>query len=229
VLPLPDNLNQVIAGYLEKHEKYDDASADRLQEELTSIFNKSVNGRHERYAPFLAVLRQVRPALRTPARIVLWWDRFLDPVLDNLNIEKGLANEALKNVLQLLAFEEDEHDGPPSEGHNIFADRLLSRWMQLNALNQAATGSGSSDSKERFMQEAIMTFGKKDAKARQRPKSRSYAPTDALVNTSIGLSDCAQQVLHSREVPEPLPEPAVCVCAERAASSPSRLADATVR
>lgn len=38
--------------------------------------------------------------------------------------------------------------------------------MQLNALNQAATGSGSSDSKERFIQDAMMTFGKKDAKAR---------------------------------------------------------------
>lgn len=165
VLPLPDDLNQVIAAYLERHEKYDDAAADRLQEELTSIYNKSVNGRHEKYAPFLAVLRQVRPFLRKPARIVVWWDRFLDPVLENLNIEKGLANEALKNILQLLAFEEDDYDRPPTEGPNIFADRLLSRWMQLNALNQAATGSGSSDSKERFMQEAIMTFGKKDAKA----------------------------------------------------------------
>lgn len=157
-------MNQVIAAYLERHEKYDDAAADRLQEELTSIYNKFVNGRHEKYAPFLAVLRQVRPALRTPARIVKWWDRFLDPVLENLNIEKGLANEALKNILQLLAFEEADYDRPPTEGPNIFADRLLSRWMQLNALNQAATGSGSSDSKERFMQEAIMTFGKKDAK-----------------------------------------------------------------
>jgi hypothetical protein len=109
--------------------------------------------------------------LRKPARIVQWWDRFLDPVLENLNVEKGLANEALKNILQLLAFEEDDdYDKPPSEGPNIFTDRLLSRWMQLNALNQAATGSGSSDSKERFMQEAIMTFGKKDTKASNSPE-----------------------------------------------------------
>lgn len=106
----------------------------------------------------------MRPALRTPARIVQWWDRFIGPILENLNVVKGLANEALKNILELLAFEEDEYDKPPTEGPNIFADRLLSLWMKLNALNQAATGSGSSDSKERFMQEAIMTFGKKDAK-----------------------------------------------------------------
>ncbi|OIW32106.1 hypothetical protein CONLIGDRAFT_652923 [Coniochaeta ligniaria NRRL 30616] len=164
VLPLPGDLNHIISAYLEKHEKTDEAAADRLQEELTSIYNKFVNGRHEKYAPFLAVLRQVRPILRTPARIVQWWDRFLDPVLENLNIEKGLATEALKNILQLLAFDEAEYDRPATEGPNIFADRLLSRWMQYNALNQAATGSGSSDSKERFMQEAIMTFGKKDAK-----------------------------------------------------------------
>lgn len=128
----------------------------------------------------MAVLRQVRPALRTPARIVQWWDRFLDPVLENLNIEKGLANEALKNILQLLAFEEDQYDRPTSDGSNIFADRLLSRWMQLNALNQAATGSGSSDSKERFMQGAMMTFGKKDAKAGNSPETP--IPGQALAN-----------------------------------------------
>lgn len=164
-LPLPDDLNRVLAAYLEKHEKYDEGASDRLQDELTSIFHKSVAGQPDRYAPFLAVLRSLRPALRTPARIVQWWDRFIDPVLDNLNMEKGLANEALRSILELLAFEEDEYDKPPSTGPNIFADRLLSRWMQLNALNQAATGSGSSDSKERFMQEAIMIFGKKDPKA----------------------------------------------------------------
>ena len=155
----------MIAAYLEKHEKYDDAAADRLQEELTSIYNKSVSGHPEKFAPFLAILREVRPALRTPARIVQWWDRFIEPVLENLNTEKGLAREALKNILQLLAFEEDEYEKPPTEGPNIFADRLLSIWMRFNVLNQAATGSGSSDSKERFMREGIMMFGKKDAKA----------------------------------------------------------------
>jgi hypothetical protein len=87
-------------------------------------------------------------------------------VLENLNVEKGLAHEALRSILELLASEEDEpYEKPSTDGPNIFADRLLSRWMRLNALNQAATGSGCSDSKERFMQEAIMTFGKKDAKA----------------------------------------------------------------
>lgn len=101
-------------------------------------------------------------------------------MLENLNIEKGLANEALKNILQLLAFEEDQYDRPTSDGSNIFADRLLSRWMQLNALNQAATGSGSSDSKERFMQGAMMTFGKKDAKAGNSPETP--IPGQALAN-----------------------------------------------
>ncbi|KAB5532750.1 Hamartin protein-domain-containing protein [Coniochaeta sp. 2T2.1] len=165
VLPLPDDLNHVLAAYLEKHEKHDEAGADRLQEELTSIYHKHVIGRPNKIAPFLAVLRQVRPALRSPVRIVQWWDRFIDPVLDNLNKEKGLANEALKNILQLLVYDEDGYVKPQPDGPNTFADRLLSRWMQLNALNQAATGSGTTNSKERFMEEAIMTFGKKDAKS----------------------------------------------------------------
>lgn len=164
-LPLPDDLNEVIAGYLERHEKYDDAASDRLQEELTSIYYKSVSGHPARYAPFLALLRPLRPALRSPARIVQWWDRFIDPVLENLNTEKGLAAQALRSVLELLAFEEDEYDKPTTEAPNIFADRLLSIWMELNALNQAATGSGSSSSKETFMREAILVFGKKDPKS----------------------------------------------------------------
>lgn len=161
---MPDDLNDVIAAYLERHEKYDDAASDRLQEELTTIFNKSVIGHAERYAPFLALLRPLRPALRTPARIVQWWDRFLELVLENLNVQKGLAGEALRSVLELVVFEEDDYDKPATDGPNIFADRLLSRWMQLNALKQAATGSGSGDSKEMFMEEAIMIFGRKDPK-----------------------------------------------------------------
>jgi hypothetical protein len=164
-LPLPDDLNEVIAGYLERHEKYDDAASDRLQEELTQIYYKSVTGHPARYAPFLALLRPLRPALRSPARIVQWWDRFIDPVLENLNTEKGLAAQALRSVLELVVFEEDEYDKLTTEGPNIFADRLLSRWMELNALNQAATGSGSSSSKETFMREAIMVFGKRDPRS----------------------------------------------------------------
>ena len=62
-LPLPDELVETIAAYLRRHPKYDDAAADRLQEELLSIFDKHAKGNP-------AASGQPRTAM--PSRRVSW-------------------------------------------------------------------------------------------------------------------------------------------------------------
>ncbi|KAL2023428.1 hypothetical protein VTK56DRAFT_2785 [Thermocarpiscus australiensis] len=162
-LPLPAELNAIIASYLEKHEKSDEGSVERLGDELLAIWEKIVKDRPERYAAFIAVLRQLRPGLRTPARIFKWWDKLLDPVLDHVAREKGLAREVMDHTLDLLPA--DEYNDPTAwseEGLAPLVNRLLTRWMAIRE-TQANIGP-STDLKEQMIGQALMAFGKRDPK-----------------------------------------------------------------
>lgn len=163
-IPLPDELNEVIAAYLEKHDRNDESSSERLNNELISVYQKCVVNRPDKYAAFLALLRPLRLAIRTSARLVQWWDRLIEPILEYMSQERGLAKEALANVLDLVSFEEEGSGGSDSQGPNVFADRLLRRWMQV--LEMAELGDNpSTEFNERVIREGITRFGKKDPKA----------------------------------------------------------------
>ncbi|KAK5660247.1 hypothetical protein OQA88_12785 [Cercophora sp. LCS_1] len=163
-LPLPSELVAVITAYLDKHARSDESAAERLNDELISIYEKSVHGRTERYAPFLAVLRELRPALRTPPRIFEWWNKLLDPVLEVVDREKGLAREVLDHTLDLLSINENDDPAAWNEaGLAPFIGRLLDRWMGVKA-TQASTQSSFANLKERMVRETLVIFGKKDPK-----------------------------------------------------------------
>jgi len=108
-------------------------------------------------------LRELRPAIRTPARIFEWWDRLLDPVLEAVGQEKGLAREVVNSTLDLLSIDEhDETTNLADAGLSPLTDRLLSRWMSDRA--SQTNQSSSVDFKERLIKDALMAFGKKDPK-----------------------------------------------------------------
>lgn len=117
----------------------------------------------ERYAAFLALLRHLRPGLRTPARVFKWWDKLLDPVLDHVGREKGLAREVMDHTLDLLSA--DEYDDPAAwseEGLAPLVNRLLMRWMQVREARPDLRPS--TDLKEQMIRDALMAFGKRDPK-----------------------------------------------------------------
>lgn len=161
-LPFPGDLDSVISSYLAR--QTDDETGDRLNEELLSIYGKEVLGRPEKYTGFLAILRELRPAIKTPARIFEWWDRLLDPVLEHVGQEKGLAKEVLNITLDLLSMLDGS--GTPFNDNQVgltpFTNRLLKRWMDARA-NETIDVT-SPDFKERMVQKALMAFGKKDPK-----------------------------------------------------------------
>ncbi|GAB1318958.1 Hamartin protein-domain-containing protein [Madurella fahalii] len=162
-LPLPAELNAIIASYLEKHDKPDEGSGERLGDELLAVWEKIVKDRPDKYAAFLAVLRELRPALRTPSRIFKWWDKLLDPVLEHVGREKGLAREVMDHTLDLLSA--DEYDDPTAwseEGLAPLVNRLLSRWMEVR--ERQPHFRSSTELKDQMIKEALMAFGKRDPK-----------------------------------------------------------------
>ncbi|KAK4227834.1 tuberous sclerosis 1 protein [Podospora fimiseda] len=164
-LPLPAELSAIISSYIDKHEKADESACEKLNDELISIWEKTGQNHPERYAPFLAILRELRPVLRSPARVFGWWDRLLDPLLEHVAREKGLAREVLEHTLDVLIVEDSSR--PSTEwseaGLAPLVRRMVGRWMEVCETPDAALPLN--DLKERMIKQALMAFGKRDPKA----------------------------------------------------------------
>jgi solute carrier family 25 protein 16 len=165
--PLPDDLLQVINAYLEKHDAHDDSDSQRLQEELLSIYQTHVHDKASRLAPFLAVLRILRPAIRGSRRLLQWWDKLCIPVLNNLGEEKGLATETKSTILELLVYDEDEEEGELLDDARATSSAILENLLGL-WLEKSKVASAEFDNDARFTETQIQTillaFGKKRPK-----------------------------------------------------------------
>lgn len=164
-MPLPDDLLLVLHAYLDKHPEFDETEAQRLQEELLSIYQNNVPGNSSRYAPFLAVIRTLSPALRGAGRLLQWWDRLCIPVINKLGAEKGLATEAKNAVLSILVYEDGQGelmDDAITTASSI-TENLLNVWI-----NKQTAASVEFDDDARFIENQIqmilLAFG------RRRPK-----------------------------------------------------------
>ena len=171
IIPLPDDLLQVIHAYLEKHASYDDSDSQRLQEELLAVYQREIVDKPFRLAPFLAILRTLRPGIRGSGRLVQWWEALSKIVLNKLGEEKGLAVEAKNVLLSILVYDEDEDgDGELVKDDNTtsetVAESLLATW--LAKVNAASTDF---DVEARFVEGQIrlilVSFGKKRPKVCQ--------------------------------------------------------------
>ncbi|KAM0563609.1 hypothetical protein ACHAPJ_001334 [Fusarium lateritium] len=160
---LPDDLTQTIDAYLRRHQKYDDATADRLQEELFSIFNNHVKDTPGVFAPFLTILRQLLSTLRTPERIFAWWDACA-ALLSKSSPEKGVVEESLATIMEIISVAEENHDGADTDlASSPLIDRLFTGWMEK--LYPAATEALTSlEPNEKITREALVQFGKKHPK-----------------------------------------------------------------
>ncbi|KAH8585545.1 Hamartin protein-domain-containing protein [Bisporella sp. PMI_857] len=132
-LPLPEDLIRVISLYLEKHSTHEESESQRLQDELFIIYQNLVVDRPSRLAPFLAILRNLKPAIRGSGRLLQWWDKLAVPVLNKLGEEKGLAEEAKNTLLEILV-EDDEDDDSVSTSTAV-ANNLLEAWLKKNFIS----------------------------------------------------------------------------------------------
>lgn len=161
-LPLPDDLVQVIDAYLEKHS--DEGPSERLQEELLSIWEKSVEGSTSSHASWLAILRRLLPALKNPAYLVEWWNRVQEPVLDHLAEDKTLAAEAWANTIAVLTCDDDDN-GSEDQSVGQLAVRLLNIWMQSIQLASQEDNSAVYF-KAKLVRGGLLSYGKKRPKVR---------------------------------------------------------------
>ena len=169
-LPLPDDLLQVLHAYLEKHDAHDESASQRLQDELLNLYEAHINEQPTRLAPFLSILRTLKPGIRGSGRLLQWWDKLAVPVLDNIGEEKGLALEAKNTLLDILIYDEDDEAENEDAIHTSEAvsENLLSVWLYKHQ-----AGNEEFYNKARFVEGQIqlilLAFG------RRRPKVGSIS------------------------------------------------------
>ncbi|EKD17455.1 uncharacterized protein L3040_005058 [Drepanopeziza brunnea f. sp. 'multigermtubi'] len=164
-LPLPDDLSQVINAYLDKHAVYEDSDSQRLQEELLIVYQRSILDYPSRLAPFLNILRTLKPNIRGSGRLLQWWDKLNGPIFLHLGVEKGLASEARDTLLGILIYdeEEEEHLKEAKATSDAVADSLMSTWL---AKSKLALEEFNDHAKfvETQIQSILLAFGKKRPK-----------------------------------------------------------------
>ncbi|KAL3426879.1 hypothetical protein PVAG01_00388 [Phlyctema vagabunda] len=165
-LPLPDELVNVIHAYLDKHDTHDESDSQKLHEELLAIYEKDVLGTPPRYAAFLAVLRQLKRAIQGSGRLLQWWSRLADPILEQMGEEKGLSVEAHHTILNILVYEEDdeEHLEEAKSSSAVLTENLLSSWLTKFVTASAGELDPEAQFVERKIKNILLEFGRKRPK-----------------------------------------------------------------
>ena len=160
-LPLPDELVETIAAYLRRHPKYDDAAADRLQEELLSIFDKHAKGNPAASGPWIAIIRRLLPMIYTPERVLMWLDQMKGMLTERTSHEKGIVDETVAALMDLVALADEHQDTADADATiNPIVHELFSKWME-KFFPGLVDGIQSMEFNERMFREALTSFGKR--------------------------------------------------------------------
>ncbi|PTB45824.1 uncharacterized protein TrAFT101_001254 [Trichoderma asperellum] len=161
--PLPDEIVGTIAAYLRRHEKYDDAASDRLQEELLLIFDKNVRGNPAASCAWMGILRRLLRMLHTPERILVWLEA-CEGMLDKTNFDRNIVTEAMETLNEIVAIADEYHDGAGNDfASNPLIDRLFEVWME-DFQPAHFEGFLPAEHTQKMICDALGQFGKKRPK-----------------------------------------------------------------
>jgi hypothetical protein len=128
--PLPEDLQQTIAAFLEHYHDISDHDSQRLQDELLPLYRQNVSGAPEKHGPFLRALRLLRPAIRGEGRLEEWWTLVIRPTIDALGHKREEIEDARSFLQEILVFDaDDDKDGEKSRLSAHFARNLLDAYL----------------------------------------------------------------------------------------------------
>ncbi|KAI2624734.1 hypothetical protein GGS21DRAFT_531902 [Xylaria nigripes] len=163
-LPLPDDLVEIIEAFLLKYiDRWDESIAEKVHDELLSLFKQDIAQEPARYAAFLAVLRRLRPLIGQPERVSQWFDLLL-PVLTHLTREANLASESQGIVLDVLTSDDGNGTSSFTGGAAApVAEKIILLWFREVGLLQKGPDA-LQDFKEKHLKETLLLYGKKRPK-----------------------------------------------------------------
>ncbi|EPS36094.1 hypothetical protein H072_10494 [Dactylellina haptotyla CBS 200.50] len=169
--PLPHDLITTIQAFLDRHIDDDDNDQQRLNDELLTIHSSKVHGYKDRQLTFIAILGELKPALRGGDRLKVWWDCILEPIMQNLESTKSAVTDARQLVLKMLVYDEDDDiHGDLKDVSDIFTNLLFQKYISMSHLHSDEPSENNPNGEEnRFMcanvEEILLAFGKRRAKS----------------------------------------------------------------
>jgi solute carrier family 25 protein 16 len=169
-VPLPEDLLETVQAYHDRHATPDEHDSQRLQDDLLGIYSKYVEPDPTKYAVFLAVLRQVQPAIRGSDRLLEWWNLLVKPILDTANPEKAVLDNVDAILMNVLVYEEDDDaSGEAARASAAYTTKLLDAYMEKSQLAGDGESLLNDDFRGRIvathLESVLVAFGKKRSKA----------------------------------------------------------------
>ncbi|KAG5982787.1 hypothetical protein E4U55_001325 [Claviceps digitariae] len=174
-LPLPESLLSTIDAILQRREEYDDAAADQLQESFLAIFDKRVKDNDRAIGPWIAIIRRILPVLRTPEKILPWFDA-CKRILKEQDPDERVVDEIVAALVDLAALIDEWQD--PFAGDSASQSvirRLFELWI-TRFYPALLDGNPTSEYNERLVRLSLSSFGRK------RPKELFTTVDDYLVH-----------------------------------------------
>lgn len=165
--PLPTELLAALSGFLEKYDEIDDADSQRFHDDLLVLHTKHVAQHPEKLAPFLNLLRAVRPALTGETRLTEWWELVLKPTLDSIGHKRHEIEDAKELLQSVLLFDPDQDkDGTHSRLSAIFLKKTLDIYLARTRIPSTAEAvvSPEDDYISSEIESVLVAFGRRKPK-----------------------------------------------------------------
>jgi hypothetical protein len=173
--PLPDELQQTIEVFLDRHQHIEEGDSQRLHEELLSIHTKYVANNPDLHGQFVHILRQLRPAILGVKRLEEWWSLVIRPTVDAIGHKRDTIEDAREFLLGILVFDADEDPSREKASLSIhFTRRLMDAYLVRSKI---PTGEGEVVSPEdefiaQELEGILVAFGKKKPQVCSNPSHR---------------------------------------------------------
>lgn len=175
--PLPDELRDTIASFLERYDDIDDHDSQRFHDDFHAIYQRHVAASPDKLGSFLSVLRLVRPALTGEARLTTWWDLVLKPTIDGIGHKRREVEDASEFLQTILVYDaEADQTGDNARLSRLFTRKLLDAYLArtnvLSSWEDAVSPENEFVSHE--LESVLLAFGRKMPKV---SPLRGYSPS----------------------------------------------------
>jgi hypothetical protein len=217
--PLPDELCEAIASFLQRYENIEDHDSQRFHDDLHTLYQRQVAASPEKHGAFLAVLRLVRPALTGEARLTTWWNLILKPTINGVGHKRRELEDATETMLSILVYDpEADRDGEHARLSVRFTTRILETYLARTNVPLSAedTISPDNESVSIELESLILAFGRKMPKVARVVSLNHVQP----VLTVSGAPPRSRRALRAEAVSHPSIEFAERLRPPTASSSP---------
>jgi len=163
--PLPEELQRTIETFLDSHIHLDDHDSQRLYEDLRTIYDKYVANNGDKLCPFISVLRQLSPVIRSRDRLHEWWVTVVRPVIDSVGYKRDAVEEAREFLLSIMVFDpEEDTSRERTATSKYFTERLIEAYLARTRIPSGAEENAVSPEDDFVAHELdniLVAFGRK--------------------------------------------------------------------